>query len=105
MSNRPFLIFGAFTAIVVVIAYLAVIREGAESAAEVPVDAADEEAQQMCAVNCGSCHTLAAAGTDGVVGPNLDEILPTAGPPSGTEEEIAEANATAYEGAYGRVIN
>ena len=31
--------------------------------------------------NCGSCHTLYKAGTDGVVGPNLDELL---APPSPT---------------------
>jgi cbb3-type cytochrome c oxidase subunit III len=27
--------------------------------------------------NCGSCHTLAAAGTSGQIGPNLDQITPT----------------------------
>ena len=26
--------------------------------------------------NCGSCHTLAAAGTTGTVGPNLDQLKP-----------------------------
>ena len=30
----------------------------------------------MFATNCGTCHTLAAAGTDGIVGPNLDETSP-----------------------------
>jgi mono/diheme cytochrome c family protein len=27
--------------------------------------------------NCGSCHVLEAAGTDGVTGPNLDEVQPS----------------------------
>jgi cbb3-type cytochrome c oxidase subunit III len=27
--------------------------------------------------NCGSCHTLAAAGTSGTIGPNLDEAKPS----------------------------
>ncbi len=27
--------------------------------------------------NCGSCHTLAAAGTNGTVGPNLDDLKPS----------------------------
>jgi mono/diheme cytochrome c family protein len=27
--------------------------------------------------NCGSCHTLAAAGTSGTVGPNLDQLKPS----------------------------
>jgi cbb3-type cytochrome c oxidase subunit III len=26
--------------------------------------------------NCGSCHTLAAAGTNGTIGPNLDQLKP-----------------------------
>jgi mono/diheme cytochrome c family protein len=26
--------------------------------------------------NCGSCHTLAAAGTSGTIGPNLDDLKP-----------------------------
>jgi mono/diheme cytochrome c family protein len=59
----------------------------------------------MFATNCGSCHTLAAAGTDGVVGPNLDDILPTqVAPPEGTPEEVAEAKRQAYDGVYGRVL-
>jgi mono/diheme cytochrome c family protein len=28
------------------------------------------------ASNCGTCHTLAAAGTDGTTGPNLDDLMP-----------------------------
>jgi mono/diheme cytochrome c family protein len=26
--------------------------------------------------NCGSCHVLAAAGSTGTIGPNLDQIMP-----------------------------
>ena len=29
--------------------------------------------------NCGGCHTLAAAGTSGTVGPNLDDAKPLEG--------------------------
>jgi mono/diheme cytochrome c family protein len=32
--------------------------------------------KKVFAANCGSCHTLAAAGTNGNVGPNLDELKP-----------------------------
>jgi cytochrome c6 len=28
--------------------------------------------------SCGSCHTLADAGTTGTIGPNLDDLQPTA---------------------------
>jgi mono/diheme cytochrome c family protein len=106
MSNRPFLIFGALVALVAVIGYIAFSKEGSTEAVAVPVESADEEAREIFATNCGTCHTLAAAGTDGVVGPNLDEILPTqVAPPTGTPEEIAEANESAYGGVYSRVLN
>jgi cytochrome c551 len=34
--------------------------------------------QQLFASTCGGCHTLAAAGTEGQTGPNLDELKPDA---------------------------
>jgi outer membrane protein assembly factor BamB len=34
--------------------------------------------EQVFASNCGSCHTLNAAGTTGAVGPNLDQLKPNA---------------------------
>jgi mono/diheme cytochrome c family protein len=35
-----------------------------------------EDAASAVAVNCGACHTLAAAGASGRIGPNLDEHVP-----------------------------
>jgi len=32
--------------------------------------------EQVFTSNCGSCHTLSAAGTSGEIGPNLDELKP-----------------------------
>lgn len=43
---------------------------GLQAAAGGPVD---EEAVALFRENCGQCHTLSVAGTDGVVGPNLDD--------------------------------
>ncbi|MGI9020908.1 MAG: c-type cytochrome [Solirubrobacterales bacterium] len=106
MSKRPLLIFGAFLALVGAIAWLAFSKEGSEEAVAVPVDPEDKRAKEIFSDNCGACHTLAAAGTDGVVGPNLDEILPTqVAPPEGSGEEVAEANEQAYDGVYGRVLS
>jgi cytochrome c6 len=34
------------------------------------------EGKEVFTTNCGSCHTLKAAGTTGTVGPNLDELEP-----------------------------
>jgi mono/diheme cytochrome c family protein len=43
---------------------------GGDSAAD------DAAAQQLFVTSCGSCHTLSDAGTDGVSGPNLDDLQP-----------------------------
>jgi mono/diheme cytochrome c family protein len=37
----------------------------------------DAEATALFAQTCGSCHTLAAAGTDGSAGPDLDALRPS----------------------------
>lgn len=34
------------------------------------------QGRELFARNCGTCHTLAAAGTSGRVGPNLDQLRP-----------------------------
>jgi cytochrome c6 len=39
--------------------------------------AAMAEGMTVFTTNCGSCHTLKAAGTTGNVGPNLDELMPS----------------------------
>jgi cytochrome c6 len=39
--------------------------------------AALTEGKTVFTTNCGSCHTLKAAGTSGEVGPNLDELKPS----------------------------
>ena len=41
-------------------------------------DAANGE-QVFASAGCGGCHTLAAAGSSGTVGPNLDEAAPSFG--------------------------
>jgi mono/diheme cytochrome c family protein len=46
----------------------------AATTAETTEGAADGAA--VFASNCGTCHTLAAAGSDGTTGPNLDELKP-----------------------------
>jgi mono/diheme cytochrome c family protein len=44
--------------------------------AEPPQVAGGPGAQVFANNGCGGCHTLAAAGSGGVTGPNLDEVLP-----------------------------
>jgi mono/diheme cytochrome c family protein len=74
MSKRPLVIFGLFAAVcLLLIPYWAYSKEGSEESVLVSVAEEDQDAREQFAVNCGPCHTLAAAGTDGVVGPNLDD--------------------------------
>jgi mono/diheme cytochrome c family protein len=93
MSKGPLVIFGVFAAIcVIVIPYLAIAQEGGEEAAPVTIESWDAGGKELFVNNCGACHTLAAAGTDGVVGPDLDDVLA----PGGT---------ATFEGSYSRAIN
>jgi mono/diheme cytochrome c family protein len=96
MSRTPFVVFLVFAAIcVIAIPIWALASSGGEDAGTVDVASQDRSAQRLFATNCGTCHTLAAGGTDGVVGPDLDELLITSG--SNTPEM--------YEALYTRVIN
>ena len=55
---------------------------GAATAAETQAGSADG-AEVFAAAGCGGCHTLAAAGSSGEAGPNLDDLEPDT-------EEVAE---------------
>jgi cbb3-type cytochrome c oxidase subunit III len=41
-----------------------------------PVTVSGTDGAAIFKARCGSCHTLAAAGTNGTVGPNLDQLKP-----------------------------
>jgi mono/diheme cytochrome c family protein len=47
-----------------------------QEAAARPASAGDAGARVFAKAGCGSCHTLAAAGSTGVIGPNLDQLAP-----------------------------
>jgi mono/diheme cytochrome c family protein len=76
MSKRALVIFGTFAVLfAILIPFLVINSKGDESAASKPVSSSDRHSQELFATNCGTCHTLKAGGTDGVVGPNLDVLL------------------------------
>jgi len=82
MKRSTFVIFGiAVLLLGVLIPAWAISREGSEEASPESVPSGLEEGKELFVVNCGACHTLDQAGTDGVVGPDLDELL---APPSPT---------------------
>jgi mono/diheme cytochrome c family protein len=74
MSKRPIVIFGTFAVIcLVVLPFWAFDQVGSSDASpEGSVPASDQQGLELFQINCGACHTLAAAGTDGIVGPDLD---------------------------------
>lgn len=49
-----------------------------EPEATPPASSGGGNAQQLFTDNCASCHTLAAAGANGKVGPDLDQLRPSA---------------------------
>lgn len=69
---------------------------GAGAAQEQPAQPAPKTAEApgagLFAETCGGCHTLAAAGTSGAVGPNLDQLAPS-------EEQVSLAIANGGAGS------
>jgi mono/diheme cytochrome c family protein len=96
MSKKTFIVFGLVVVVLaVLIPWLAFRNDGdaARGAQDVPADL--KGGQNLFQTNCGTCHTLYAAGTDGNYGPNLDELLSPSGPAEGKEVGQVE----------GRVLN
>jgi mono/diheme cytochrome c family protein len=95
MSKKTFIVFGLLVVcLAVLIPWLAFRADGDATNAE-PVPSDLKAAQSLFETNCGTCHTLYAAGTDGNFGPDLDELLASAGPLEGETVKQAE----------GRVLN
>jgi mono/diheme cytochrome c family protein len=101
MSKRPIVIFGLFAAVcLLLLPYWAFSKEGSEDSVLVTVAGKDQDAKEQFAANCGPCHTLAAAGTDGVVGPNLDDKYASIPDIEGNRDQIL---ATIENGLAGRM--
>lgn len=84
MNKRTFISFGLLALLLaVVIPFWAFASNGSQDSSPEKVASSDEGARALFQDNCGSCHTLARAGTDGVVGPDLDERLAPNGPAVG----------------------
>ncbi len=100
MSKKTFISFGLVVVVLaVLIPWLAFRSDGdaARGAQEVPSDL--KSGQSLFQTNCGTCHTLYAAGTDGNYGPDLDELLAPSGPPEGPNA------ASTIKATEGRVLN
>jgi len=99
MSKKTFIVFGLLIVfLAALIPWLAFRADGDAANAE-PVPANLKAGQSLFETNCGTCHTLYAAGTDGNYGPNLDELLAPNGAPEGPTA------ADTIKGTEGRVLN
>lgn len=84
------------------------VSNSAEEAAETEEAPASEEpegaaatgsaAQLFTSAGCSSCHTLAAAGSTGTTGPDLEESLAPDDNTAGIEEMIVNPNEEVVEG-------
>jgi mono/diheme cytochrome c family protein len=70
----------------------------AEAPAAEPEGGGSGGAQLFASAGCGSCHTLAAAGTTGTTGPALEKSLAPDDNTAGIEEMIANPNEEVVEG-------
>jgi mono/diheme cytochrome c family protein len=97
MSKKTFILFGLLVIVLAaLIPWLVFRADGDAASGREEVASHLKQGQSLFETNCGTCHTLYAAGTDGDFGPNLDELLAEAGTP--TEKESIERTE-------GRVLN
>ena len=100
MSKRTFIVFGLLILVLAVaIPWLAFRSKGDAERGHQEVAANLQSGQSLFQTNCGNCHALYAAGSDGNYGPDLDDLLAPLGPPAG--DEAAET----IEQLEGRVLN
>ncbi|HEX4307608.1 MAG TPA: c-type cytochrome, partial [Solirubrobacterales bacterium] len=96
MKKSTFITFGVLVFVLaVVIPWLAFRGSGDANTGAQEVSANLKKGQALFETNCGTCHTLYAAGTDGNYGPNLDELLAPNGPPVPGPSFDKEAKAVA----------
>jgi mono/diheme cytochrome c family protein len=92
MSKKTFIVFGLVVVVLaVLIPWLAFRNDGDAARGDQSVPADLKSGQSLFQTNCGTCHTLYAAGTDGNYAPNLDELLAPSGPAEGKELEQVES--------------
>jgi mono/diheme cytochrome c family protein len=102
MSKRTFIWFGVLVLVLAVVIPFAAFRakgDGENGEDKVPANLKD--GQSLFVTNCGTCHALYSAGTDGNYAPDLDELLAPTGPPEGEQKKIEET----WEQTEGRVLN
>ena len=75
MSKKTFIVFGLLVVFLAVLIPWLAFRADGDSADAEQVPGELKAGQSLFETNCGNCHTLYAAGTDGNFGPDLDVLL------------------------------
>ena len=97
MKKKPFVIFGLFLVFMaVVVPVWAFVVDGDPKHGNRAYPAKYEDGKTLFDDNCGNCHGLYAAGTDGDFGPDLDQKVA----PAGTSTDPA-----AIEGVKSQVLS
>ena len=97
MSKKTFVVFGLVLVVLAVVIPWLVFRSDGEEASGADVPSSLQSGKMLFQTNCGTCHTLYAAGTDGNFAPDLDELLAPNGPV--TEKSTIESNEERVKGA------
>jgi mono/diheme cytochrome c family protein len=97
MSKRTLVICAILAVcLAVLIPLWAFLSDADEDSGERAVPESLKAGRDLFDTNCGACHTLYAAGTDGNFGPDLDELLAPTGEP---------ADPSSLKSAQERVLN
>ena len=100
MSKKTFIYFGiVIVFLAAAVPFLVFDSNGKATSNGEAVPASLKEGQELFEINCGTCHTLYAAGTDGNYAPNLDVLLAPNGPPEGPSA------ASTIKSTESRVLN
>ncbi|HEX8752533.1 MAG TPA: c-type cytochrome [Solirubrobacterales bacterium] len=95
MTKKTFIVFGLLVLVLaVLIPWLAFRSKGDAATGPQQVASRYKHGQELFQTNCGTCHTLYAAGTDGNYAPNLDELLAPNGQPEGESAKTTEKATT-----------
>ena len=109
MKKKTFISFAVLVVVLAALIPWLAFRSSGDAAKALPVPDRYAEGKHLFDINCGTCHTLYAAGTDGNYGPDLDEQLAPNGPVEpkeveGLEERVLNAVENGVSGeAAGRM--
>jgi mono/diheme cytochrome c family protein len=101
--KRPIVMFCVLAAICLIVLPFWALQSkgGADASPGSTIPTSDQQGLQLFQINCGACHTLQAAGTDGKIRPDLDQLLATGSKSSSTVSANYQLVLTTIEHGIG----